>query len=335
MKRPYLRIFVLVALFTLLSLLASLFIGPYHLSWQDFLAILTGQAALQDSFLLYQIRLPRLLLVFFGGIALTVAGYFMQKVAQNDLADPGLLGMNQGAGMMVALYFVYVQMDADQVTWLLPLLSISGSTLAALAVFAFAFDRQDGLQPLRLILSGLGFSAALSGATIFIISQTVDKEKIEFISAWLAGSIWGYDWRFVGFLLMVLLICLPLAFWRHRELDLISMEETAARSLGLHLQRERFFFLALAIILSASAITFTGNLAFIGLMMPHIANQLFRGNAARVLPLALLLGGSLLVLADTFTRTFAQGINLPTGTVIALFGAPYFFWLLFARQRRE
>jgi iron complex transport system permease protein len=176
-------------------------------------------------------------------------------------------------------------------------------------------------------LIGVGFSMALSGIMVILISST-KREKVDFIAKWLAGNIWGTDWTFVYALLPWLIVLIPFTLYKANKLNLLALNEPVAIGVGVSIEKERIQLLLTAVALAASAVSVTGGISFIGLMAPHIARALVGPRHQWFLPIALLIGGFLLVLADTIGRNIADPDGVPAGIVVALIGAPYFIYLL-------
>ncbi len=210
---------------------------------------------------------------------------------------------------------------------MLPIAAFLGALVTATAIYLFSYDRVQGLQPIRLILTGVGFSMALSGIMVILISST-RREKVDFIAKWLAGNIWGTDWIFVYSLLPWLLVLIPLTFYKANKLNLLALNEPVAIGVGVAIEKERIQLLLTAVALAAAAVSVTGGISFIGLMAPHIARALVGPRHQFFLPIALLLGGWLLAFADTIGRNIAGPDGVPAGIVVALIGAPYFIYLL-------
>ncbi|WP_336798775.1 iron ABC transporter permease [Exiguobacterium acetylicum] len=325
-RRQQLTFWTLLALL-IATLVVSIGIGPASLSYDRLLPTLLGNGSFKEEFVLYSLRLPRLLITVMAGMALALSGAILQGITRNELADPGIIGINTGAGVAVALFFLYFPTDVGSFIYLLPIAAFLGALVTATAIYLFSYDRVQGLQPIRLILTGVGFSMALSGIMVILISST-RREKVDFIAKWLAGNIWGTDWIFVYSLLPWLLVLIPLTFYRANKLNLLALNEPVAIGVGVAIEKERIQLLLTAVALAAAAVSVTGGISFIGLMAPHIARALVGPRHQFFLPIALLLGGWLLAFADTIGRNIAGPDGVPAGIVVALIGAPYFIYLL-------
>jgi len=325
-RRQQLTFWTLLALL-IATLIVSIGLGPASLSYDRLLPTLLGNGSFKEEFVLYSLRLPRLLITVLAGMALALSGAILQGITRNELADPGIIGINTGAGVAVALFFLYFPTDVGSFIYLLPIAAFLGALVTATAIYLFSYDRVQGLQPIRLILTGVGFSMALSGIMVILISST-RREKVDFIAKWLAGNIWGTDWIFVYSLLPWLLVLIPLTFYKANKLNLLALNEPVAIGVGVAIEKERIHLLLTAVALAAAAVSVTGGISFIGLMAPHIARALVGPRHQFFLPIALLLGGWLLAFADTIGRNIAGPDGVPAGIVVALIGAPYFIYLL-------
>jgi len=301
--------------------------GYSSMGYDRIAAALIGQGTFKENFVLFSIRLPRILITVLAGMALALSGAILQSITRNDLADPGIIGINSGAGAAIAVFFLFVPVEAGAFVYLLPLVAFGGALLTAVLIYAFSYQRETGLQPIRLILTGIGFSMALSGVMIVLISSA-EREKVDFIASWLAGNIWGTDWPFILALLPWLLVLVPFVLYKANRLNMLGLSEPVAVGLGVSVEKERITLLLAAVALAASAVSVTGGIAFIGLIAPHIAKALVGPRHQLFLPLAILSGGWLLLLADTLGRNLLEPAGIPAGVMAALIGAPYFIYLL-------
>ncbi|SFL24152.1 iron complex transport system permease protein [Paenibacillus sp. 1_12] len=306
---------------------ASMGIGYSSLSFDRLIPVLWGHGTFKENFVLFSVRLPRIVITLLSGMALAMAGSILQSVTRNDLADPGLIGINSGSGVAIAIFFLYFPINVGSFVYMLPLVALIGALVTAALIYIFAYSRTKGLDPIRLVLVGVGFSLALSGIMIVIISSA-ERSKVDFIAKWLAGNVWGADWPFIWALLPWVILLIPFALYKSRKLDLFSLGEEVAIGLGLKLERERLMLILAAVAASASAVSVTGGIAFIGLMAPHIAKALVGPRNRLFIPVAVLLGGWLLLIADTLGRNLVSPNGIPAGIMVSVIGGPYFVYLL-------
>lgn len=320
-------IVILLIILIVLTNFISIRIGHAAISYERILPTFFGQGTAKDAFVLFSIRLPRMIITMLAGMALALSGSILQSITRNDLADPGIIGINSGAGVGIALFFLFFPVDTGVFTYVLPFVAFIGALITVALIYLFAYEKHRGLQPIKFVLIGVGFSMALSGLMVVLISSA-DRTKVDFIAKWLAGNIWGTDWPFIWAILPWLLILIPFTLYKANQLNMLGLNEPVAIGVGVPIERERIKLLIAAVALAASAVSVTGGIAFIGLMAPHIAKALVGPRNKLYIPIAILIGGWLLLLADTIGRNAVEPDGIPAGIMVALIGAPYFIYLL-------
>lgn len=323
-QRKWVLIWILL---TVIIFVIGISMGAASVSMNRIIPILMGDGSFKESFVLFSVRLPRLFVLAAAGMALALAGAVLQGVTRNDLADPGIIGINAGAGVGITLFYLLVDGDLPHFAYVLPLVGFCGALLTAICIYFFSYKRNEGVQPVQLILVGVGVASALSGVMMILISSA-ERSDVQFIAQWLAGNVWGTDWPFLWALLPWLVLGIPFIFYKANVLNVLAMTEQTAVGLGLNIDRERMQLIVVAVAIAAAAVSITGGIAFIGLMAPHIAKQLVGPRFQFFLPLTLLIGASLLMLADTIGRVAISSASVPAGIVVACIGAPYFLYLL-------
>ncbi|WP_027964974.1 FecCD family ABC transporter permease [Halalkalibacillus halophilus] len=311
----------------ILTMAIGIGIGYSSISYQRIIPTLLGQGDFRESFILFDIRLPRMIITLLAGMALALSGAILQSLTRNDLADPGIIGINSGAGVAIAVFFLYIPLSPGNFTYVIPVVAFLGAALTAALIYFFSYKRGSGLQPIRLILTGVGFSMALSGAMVILISSA-EREKVDFIARWIAGNVWGTDWPFILAILPWLIVLIPFALFQANRLNLLAFSEQVATGVGMRIEKDRVLLLLTAVGLAASAVSVTGGIAFVGLMAPHIAKTLIGKRHQLFIPIALLIGGWLLLFADLVGRNLVDPDGIPAGIMVALIGAPYFLYLL-------
>ncbi|GIP11105.1 iron ABC transporter permease [Paenibacillus macerans] len=319
-KQPF--VISLLVLLILETIVTGIGIGSSPVSYGRLIPTILGHGSFEDQFVLFSIRLPRILITLLAGMALALSGAILQGITRNELADPGIVGINSGAGVGVTVFFIFAPIDVASFVYMIPLMAFAGALATAVLIYAFSYTRSNGVQPIRLIITGVGFSMALSGMMIVLISS-VDRTKVDFISKWLAGNVWGTDWPFALALLPWLIILVPYVLFKSRALNLLALNEHSAIGAGMAVQRDRIL-----LMLAASAVSMTGGIAFIGQMAPHIARALVGVRHQQFVPVSILIGGWLLLLADTMGRNLTQPDGTAAGIMVAFIGAPYFLYLL-------
>ncbi|MCM3112917.1 FecCD family ABC transporter permease [Lederbergia lenta] len=320
-------ILCILSILILATIIVGMGIGYSSLAYDRLIPTLLGQGTFKEEFVLFSVRLPRMIVTLLAGMALALSGSILQGITRNDLADPGIIGINSGAGVAIAIFFLFFPIKAGTFVYLLPIVAFIGALITACLIYLFSYNRNIGLQPVRLVLVGIGFSMALSGAMIILISSA-ERTKVDFIAKWLAGNIWGSDWPFIWAILPWLLILIPFTLYKANRLNLLGLSEPVAIGVGVSIEKERIVLLLIAVALAASAVSVTGGIAFIGLMAPHIAKALVGPRNQLFIPVAILIGGWLLLFADTIGRNLIDPDGIPAGIMVALIGAPYFMYLL-------
>lgn len=232
-------------------------LGYSSLSYDRLIPVLFGHGTFKEDFVLYSVRLPRIMITVLSGMALALSGSILQSVTRNDLADPGIIGINSGAGVAIAVFFLYFPIDVGSFAYMLPLVAFVGALITACLIYMFSYSRTKGLNPIRLVLIGVGFSMALSGIMIVIISST-ERQKVDFIAKWIVSNIWGTDWPFVWALAPWLILLIPFALFKATRLNILGLSEASAVGVGLRVERERAILLLAAVAAAAAAVSVTG-----------------------------------------------------------------------------
>ncbi len=269
-------------------------------------------------------RAPRVVAALAGGAALALAGTVVQAVCRNPLAEPGILGITGGAGLGAVV--VTVAAAGGTVSTGSVSLGASAGALAAF-VLVYGLSWRGGLGSDRLVLVGIGVAAGTAAVTALLIVND-NPWDTPTIYTFLSGSTYNRTWEQVVPLLVVLAAALPVAWTAHRDLDLFALDDDTPRLAGVRLERTRLVVLVLAALLTAAAVSAVGVVGFVGLVAPHVARALVGGRHLRVVPVALLLGAVLLVVADTLGRWVIAPSQLPAGLLVAVIGAPHFLYLL-------
>ncbi|MED3842072.1 iron ABC transporter permease [Geobacillus stearothermophilus] len=329
MRKKSFSLFAVLALLIAATAAVALSTGDAPLSYNRIVPTLLGYGSMEEEFILFSLRLPRLFITLLAGMALALSGAVLQGLTRNDLADPGVLGINAGAGAGVALFFLFFPIEAGTFLYALPLVAFAGAILTAVAIYAVSYKKTTGLQPVPFILTGVGMSMALSGLMIVLISAA-DRTKVDFIARWLSGNIWGDDWPFIWAVLPWLAAGTLVALYRAKHLNILHLGDPVSIGVGVHVRRERLVLMTTAVAVAAAAVSVTGGISFIGLMAPHIAKSIVGPRHERVIPASMLIGGWLLLAADTIGRNVLAE-PLPAGVIVSLIGAPYFIYLLLKR----
>lgn len=319
-RRRVLIVVVVLGALLVAVVVLGLLAGSLWLRTGDLLLWLRGGApdliarALTD-------RVPRVGAAVLAGAALALAGTVVQTTVRNPLAEPGLLGITAGAGLGAAT--VVTMLDGGRAAMILCAVLVGVGTFVLITVLSW----RGGLAPERFVLVGIGTGYGMSALTTFLL-LSANPFDTPAILTWLSGTTYGRGLDDVLPVLIALLLIVPLLLVQHRELDLLAIDEDTPRVLGVRLQRTRLAVMGLAAVLASISVVAVGVVGFVGLVAPHLARALVGGRHLRTIPVAMLLGGTLVGLADALGRSLIAPAQIPAGLMVAVLGAPYFVWLL-------
>lgn len=324
--KAYTMLTILIVAIALVFII-SMNTGFIRLSPMDVLWTLFGQGTAKQELILFEFRLPRIIISVLVGAGLALSGAILQGLSRNALADPGILGINAGAGLAVVLFISFFPVKQAAPVYMMPLLAMLGAGAAAALIYVLAYKKGIGISPTRLVLVGIAVAAGISAAML-VLTIKMDPQNYQFVAIWLAGSIWGTNWKFVMALLPWLIILIPYVLYKAQTLNVLHLGDQLASGLGTSVERERLGLLAAAVALAGACVAVGGGIGFVGLIGPHLAKQLVGPKHQYLLPASMLTGGLLLIVADTLARWILQPSEIPTGIVVAVIGAPYFLFLL-------
>ncbi|GGB67672.1 FecCD family ABC transporter permease [Fictibacillus barbaricus] len=326
MKRV--RVTTIAAIFLLIAVfIISVATGFASLTPSELFRTILGQGTPRENLILFEFRLPRIVVAILAGMGLAVSGAILQSITKNPLSDPGILGINAGAGLMVVVYIMFFTVETSSSLYVLPLFALAGGMVTAFVIYIMSYIKGEGVEPTRLVLVGVGLAAALYGATL-TLSTRLEMEDYSFMANWMAGRIWGDDWTFVLSLLPWILILIPLTLFKSNVLNTLNLHENVSIGVGVNAGRERIVLIMIAVALASASVAVSGGIAFVGLMAPHIARSLVGPRHQAFLPVAALIGAILLLTADTIGRVILDPSGIPAGIIVTIIGAPYFMYLL-------
>ncbi|WP_425641949.1 FecCD family ABC transporter permease [Marinomonas gallaica] len=317
---------ILITMVMLLVMWVSLCLGDTLIMPRDVLATFLSESSSEFAFVVEVLRLPRLLMAAMVGAALAVSGLVLQSMIRNPLASPDIIGITSGAS---AAAVTFLSLFAGLGMGWLPVFAIAGALVAALAIYVLAW--RNGVTPMRLILVGIGVSAAMGAVTTLLIAVSSTATSIT-AYIWLTGSVYGSDWHDVRALAPWLLVSMPLTLCLARRINAQELGDQLATGLGISVQRLRLVLLGLSVLLAAPAVAYAGAVGFVGLIAPHIARRLVTRSFGLLMPATAMIGASLVMLADLIGRTLFQPLDIPAGVFVSAIGAPFFIFLLY-RQR--
>jgi iron complex transport system permease protein len=309
----------------LVVIASSLCRGSVALQPGEVWRALLRSGSAQNQIIVWDLRLPRLLVAATVGAALGLAGAMLQGMLRNSLADPYVLGISAGAGFVaVALISLGVATTA------LPLAAWVGAILTTGLIFSLSYRRNSGVTVERLILAGIAISSFLGSLqTIFLLMA--DEGRVQTALNWLVGSLNGRGWPDLIIIAPYVLVATLASFCLAKSLNAMSLGDELATGLGITVWRSRLYVGVIASLLAACAVSVSGLIGFVGLVVPHGVRMIVGSDYRWLLPLSTLGGAVVLSLADLLARSSA--IELPVGAVTAVFGAPLFVWIMYSRPR--
>lgn len=312
--------FLLLILFSLLSLFVGSRAVSIETTWHAFVDFDTTNS---EHLLVRYLRFPRTLLAIVIGVALGSAGTLMQALTRNPLADPGLFGINAGA--MVAIVALIALTGITDVT-LYMWFGLLGAFIAGIAVYLLGGVRQ-GLNPVRMVLSGVALSVVLLALTQ-LITVNSDERVFDQFRHWVVGSLQGRSFDVFYPITVLVLIGSIIAYSLTRSLDIVTLGDDISQALGAN-QNRVWLLAALAIVLLAgSATAAVGPISFLGLTAPHFARRLVGAEYRRILPMSMLIGALLMLIADFLGRLIGAPSEISVGIMISLIGGPFFIFLV-------
>tara|TARA_Y100000588_G_scaffold386362_1_gene481769 strand:- start:4129 stop:5208 length:1080 start_codon:yes stop_codon:yes gene_type:complete len=318
--------------------LIAVSVGPFNVPFSNTASIMLDLVGLGDSTadpteraIIQSIRLPRILLAFMVGAGLGISGGVMQALFRNSMADPGIIGVSSGGA---AGAVVVIALGLNTVSgFFLPLGAFIGSMIAMTVVFVIA-NVGGRFSMATLLLGGIAVSSFLSAITTAIIILTDDLTVQRQIIFWIAGGVDMARWESVQIVSPIILVGVVITVFAARDLNLLLVSEDEARSLGVRLGLIRSVLMILASLITGAAVAFSGIIAFVGLVVPHVMRLIVGADHRVLLPLSALAGGLFLLVADTAARIILSPAELRVGIVTAMFGAPFFVYLLVKNRSR-
>lgn len=305
-----------------LCFLAAMIFGAKETTLHDLWLAITSGSSADNVLILREIRLPRELAAALIGAAFAVSGAIMQGVTRNPLADPGLLGLTSGANMALALTFVFLP---GLNYFGIMIACFFGAALGAALVLALGSVRQGGLSPIRIVLAGAAVSAFLYAiASCVSIAFKISKD----VSMWTAGGLIGTTWGQLQAIAPVILLGIVAALAFSGQLTILSLNDEVAIGLGQRLVFVKATLFILIILLTGASVALIGDMAFVGLMIPHIVRRIVGTDYRYILPVSIFTGASFMLLADTIGRTINAPYETPTAAVVAMLGLPFFLFVV-------
>ncbi len=325
------RITVLLLLVALVFVfLLSLSWGTYQISFIAILETLLGNGSKAENMTIFSLRLPRLAVAILVGICLSTSGCILQSITRNELAESGMIGINAGASLFVVLLISYGQTNyydtlGDNALYLMPFVAILGALTSGLVIYFFS--NKNGINPTRLILTGIGVNIGIN-AFITLYQLNMSQSDYNQILTWTSGSLWGSSWKFFYLILPFTILFSVLVAFKLKIMDALDLGDELAIGLGVEVNKERKILGFYAVALAGIATAVAGNIAFLGLISPHIAKKLVGPVHKRQLPVSAIISCIIIIFADSLSRNLFSPIEIPVGITISIVGVPYFIYLM-------
>jgi len=323
----------------LVTILVSVNLGKANIGVADVVSIITGKIAGNSQYyshindarvaIVWDVRLPRILAAIVVGCGLAVSGAVFQAILMNPLADSYTMGVSSGAafGAGIAIYLNIFAIISSN----LPVMIFAfGGAMLAL-VIVLSISRVGGyVTPANLVIAGIIVSCVFSAAITLV--KSISGEQVAAIVSWLIGSLSARNWGHVAISFPVVMICSVFCCYYAEDLNIVSLGDREARSLGVNSNKIRNIFLVCGAFVTAVCVSISGIIGFVGLIVPHMLRMIVGSDNKILIPLCGLLGGLLLLFADTFARSF-MNVEVPVGVLTTLLGGPFFFYIFRTRNK--
>lgn len=333
-KQNFAGVLIISLLLLLLLFFISINAGYTPIGFKDILRILTGGGNAKENLIVFDFRLPRIVIAILVGMGFSLSGCVLQGITRNALADPGLMGINSGAGIVVVIFIALSGTMSTSSVLTLPFFSLLGALLTSALLYAISVQKGYGLKPTRLILNGVAIQSGINALMTIIVLQ-LDDTQYNFLAVWQAGSIYNSNWKLVISLVPWIIVGMLYLFYKAKELDILMVGDELSSGLGVAVGKEKKRLLFTAVALAAASVTVSGSLHFVGLLGPHMARRIVGARHKILLPFCAITGAILVLAADTIGRTIVEPSEIPAGIVAAILGAPYFIFLLITNSRAK
>jgi iron complex transport system permease protein len=313
-------VFVVALCVLAAALVLSLRFGSIKYSAAEIISALIGTEASTVKTIIMDIRLPRTIIAMMVGANLAMSGALLQAVMRNPLADPGIIGVSAGGGLAA----VTIMLVFPELSKFVPLAAFIGAIAATFMVYTLAW--KQGIDPIRIILAGVAVNAILAGGIALL--SILYSDRIQGVLLWLNGSMAAKSWFHVNILVPYSIIGLIAALLCINTANVLQLGDDAAKNLGIRVNLARVMLSMAGAFLAGISVAMVGLIGFIGLVVPHISRLLVGTDYRFMLPVSALIGGALLVLADTGARAAFSPVELPVGILMAIIGGPFFLYLL-------
>lgn len=320
MKNKNTLIFTISIVMLLVISFISLLFGSKPLNISNVFDAIFNYSSSRYSFIVFEYRIPRLLIAMMVGMSLAIAGAIFQGVLRNPLASTDVLGIGKGAGFFACLV-ISLNLKSS-----ISIAAMIGGLMVGIIIYLLT--KKTNFKNTSIVIMGIAMSALFDAGIQYL--NISNSANVQTILLWLTGSVWGRYWDEVQILIPYVAIFVPLAIILANKIDILSLGDKVAINLGENVNFLRVGLLLIGIILTASSVS--GTIGFVGLIAPHIAKNLVGYKHRLVIPLSGLIGANLLVISDIIGRTIISPMEIPVGIVTAIIGAPYFLYLLLRKK---
>ncbi len=324
-KLNYDRRYLIIGIFIVVAFASGILglrYGAYPIDSQEFMTVILSRT--ENKSLTYQIlwhiRLPRVMTGFLVGTCLALAGALLQGIMRNALASPNIIGVSSGAGLAATVCMALM----PSAFHLIPLYAFVGGFVTTVIIYLLAY--KNGIRPLRMVLAGVAVSSFASAVINLLLILYPDSvaDSLSFT----IGSLSLATWQEVKRLLPYGVIAVLTSLFFGRRMNVMLLGDRTARSLGIHVEGTRLLLIGIASLLSAASVSTVGLLGFVGLIVPHVTRMLLGNDYKYLMPGCILVGGSIVVLADLLSRTLLAPMEIPVGILMAMLGVPFFLGLM-------
>ena len=324
LKSAYGKISLMLIL--LLTVILSLYLGSAEMSFNEFFGGLLKKEGFEtERIIIYSLRLPRVFGAVIAGAGLSLSGLLLQSVTDNDLASPNIIGVNSGAGLAVILTLSVFPSAVFGVS----VAAFVGAFLTTLIITGISAE--TGMRKSSVVLVGVAVTAILNSVISFLSYR--DTDLLANYNYFSVGGLSGVKTEKLIAPLLIVVLGIIFSLFFSRETDALMLGDSIASSLGVDVKKQRMLCLIISSACAGAAVSFAGLLGFVGLVVPHIARKLVGGKMRDLIPISIMSGGELLVLADLVGRIAVRPSEIPVGIVMSFIGAPFFFYLLIRRGK--
>ena len=319
---PFIYKFILSILLLFGAFFLSMVFGAADTTIKQVWLALTSTVKTDTIIMIREIRLPREIAAIFVGAGLAIAGAIMQGITRNPLADPGILGLTAGANAALAITIAFLP-AANY--FVIMVACFVGAAVGTILVVSIGAVKKGGFSPLRIVLAGAAVSAFLHAVAEGVgIYFKISKD----VSMWSAGGIIGTTWNQLQVIVPFIIIGIMLSIFLSRQLTILSLNEELAIGLGQKITQVKYILFIVVIILAGASVALVGNLAFIGLMIPHIVRGIVGTDYRHILPMSAVCGAIFMLIADTLGRNINAPFETPVQAIVAIIGLPFFLFIV-------